>query len=154
MRNEPALKSFSYALLVVASLAVALFVATNAIAATSPEANRIASRYATWAGGRDNAESLVAGLRNGSSITLVTTTADHSVAMAGFTPQARLQPTEIDAALGNAQRTLARLGIRQPNADQIQAALIGGEVALADGRTRMIAGSVAANGVPAQVVNR
>jgi hypothetical protein len=154
MRNDPAVKSLTYSLLVAVSITVALLVATRAMAAPAPEASRIASHYATWAGGRANAEALVTGLRNGASITLVTTGPERSIAMAGFTPQARLQPAEIEAALGNAQRTLARLGIRQPNADQIQAALIGGEVALADGRTRQLAGSVAVNAAPTQVVNR
>ena len=36
------------------------------------------------------------------------------------------------------------MGIKQPSADQIQAALIGGEVEIGNGRTKLVQGSVTA----------
>ncbi len=127
--------------LALASLATGLAVSTKALAAAEPDSARLAARYAAWAGGKSNADSLVNGLRNGSSVTLVTT-GNNTRNLAGFTPQARMSDEEIAAALASARGTLASLGIRQPTADQIQAALIGGEVTLADGRTRLVQGTV------------
>ena len=51
---------------------------------------------------------------------------------------------EVGAALSKARSTLSSMGIKQPSADQIQAALIGGEVDLGNGRTKLVQGSVAA----------
>jgi hypothetical protein len=55
-------------------MAAFLAIAADARAASIPtnEATRFSSQYSEWAGGRANAESLVAGLRNGVAITLVT----------------------------------------------------------------------------------
>jgi hypothetical protein len=53
---------------------------------------------------------------------------------------------DVDTALGRARSELARLGVRRPTAEQIQAALIGGDVRLSDGRTRALRGSVAVHG--------
>ena len=122
------------------SLATAIVFAIPALA---DDSSRLASQYAAWAGGKSNADSLVRGLRTGSSITLVTVSADRTKTIAGFTAQTQMSPEEVSAALASAKSTLARLGVRQPSADQIQAALIGGEVALPNGKTRLVQGSVA-----------
>jgi hypothetical protein len=131
-----------------ASLAACLAIAANAMAAPSApaEANRLTSQYSEWAGGRSNADSLVAGLRNGVPITLVTNGADRSVSIAGFTPAAPMSYGTVSAALANAQRSLSRIGIAKPSAEQIQAALIGGEVTNAKGDTIAVKGSVAPRG--------
>jgi hypothetical protein len=50
----------------------------------------------------------------------------------------------VDSTLAGAQRSLSRMGITRPTAEQIQAALIGGEVELANGRTQDLRGMVAA----------
>jgi hypothetical protein len=125
------------------SLATAL-AATTAMAATAPvtEATRLTSQYSEWAGGKSNADALIAGLRNGSPVTIVTNGSDKSVSIAGFTPAASMSYGNVGTALSNAQRSLARIGITKPTADQIQAALIGGEIALSNGSTTMIRGSV------------
>ena len=106
--------------------------------------SRLSSQYAAWAGGKSNADAIVGGLRSGSSITLVTSGAGRSVSLAGFTPQGPMTYGEIHAALSNAQRTLSRLGIAQPTAEQIQAALIGGEITTRDGASRSLAGVIPA----------
>jgi hypothetical protein len=129
-----------------ASLAAAA--ASSAIAATAPagDSSRIISQYSTWAGSRANSEALVQGLRHGSTITLVTTAPDRTMSLAGFTPAAAMSDAEISHALGAAQRTLTRHGIAHPTAEQIQAALIGGDLATANGRTQRVAGVVATRG--------
>jgi hypothetical protein len=140
-----------------ASLAASLAVAASAMAAPAPasDATRLSSQYSEWAGGASNADSLVAGMRNAAPITLVTNGADRSVSIAGFTPTAPMSYTSINAALSNAQRSLARLGISKPNAEQIQAALIGGEVTAANGATAVVKGSVAPRGAaPSPVASR
>jgi hypothetical protein len=131
-------------ILVAVSLAVSLFVATRVMAApASSDTAQLSEQYSSWAGGKSNAEALVTGLRNGSSITLVTHSSNGVSAVAGFTPKARLADSEVAGALSSARRSLARVGIRQPTADQIQSALVGGEVTLPNGKTRMLKGSVA-----------
>ena len=123
------------------SMIASLAVASRAMAA-APDTSALAAKYATWAGGRENAQAIVNGLAHGSSITLVSSSRGHGRNLAGFTPKRALAPDEIADALANAQKTLSRLGINKPNAEQIQAALIGGEVTLPNGRTRELAGAV------------
>ncbi len=140
-----------------ASLAACGAASTAAIAAPAPvstvatmnsaDGSRLANQYSGWAGSRSNADAIISGLRSGSSITIVTTGADRQVSLAGFSPPAAMSEGQISSALGNAQRSLSRLGIQRPNAEQIQAALIGGEVMLPNGRTAMIQGPVAVTGM-------
>jgi len=119
----------------VATLALATLPALAAV-------SDLSSQYANWAGGKSNADSLVNGLQSGKSVMLVTQTSSNTRSLAGFTPPAPMSPEDVSAALAKARSTLASLGIKQPSADQIQAALIGGEVDMGDGRTRVVQGSV------------
>ena len=115
---------------VAASMAALLAFAANAMAASAAlsESTRLTSEYSEWAGGRSNADSLVAGLRNAAPITLVTNSPGRGASMAGFTPVAPMSYAAVDNALANARHSLAIAGIARPNAEQIQAALTGGEV--------------------------
>ena len=133
---------------IAACFAASLTLAANATAASpsATDATRIASQYSEWAGGRSNADSLVAGLRNGAPIALVTNGADKKVSIAGFTPTTSMNYSGVGGALANAQRSLDRVGITKPTAEQIQAALIGGEVTTASGKTTLVKGSVAPRG--------
>jgi hypothetical protein len=139
-----------------ASLAASLAFASGAMAATAPQADasRLTSRYSDWAGGQSNAEALVAGLRSGAPVTLVTNGADRSISIAGFTPTGPLSFNAVSNALSNAQRSLGKLGINRPTAEQIQAALIGGEVMTSSGALVAIRGSVSARGGPGPVASR
>ncbi len=140
-----------------ASLAACGAASTTAIAAPAPvttaaptnssDGSRLANQYSGWAGSRSNADAIINGLRSGSSITIVTTDAERKVNLAGFTPPAAMSDSQISSALGSAQRSLTRLGIQRPTAEQIQAALIGGEVMLPNGRSAMIQGPVAVAGM-------
>lgn len=139
-----------------ASLASSLLVASSAMAAATatPEPSRIASEFAAWAGGRQNAEALVKGLHNGSSVAIATAGPDRHVSLAGFTPGASMSFDEVREALGAARSSLSRIGVRQPTAEQIQAALIGGEVHDRAGRARMLPGTVAVLGGNPNVASR
>lgn len=139
-----------------ASLAASLAFAAGAMAATAPQANasRLAAQYSSWAGGQSNADALVAGLRNGAPVTLVTNGADRSVSIAGFSPTGPMSYGAVGNALANAQKSLSRLGINRPNAEQIQAALIGGEVLTANGEIVAVRGSVSARGGSGPVASR
>lgn len=145
-----------------ASLAASLAFAASAMTATAAtaatvtqaDASRLSTQFSDWAGGKSNADSLVAGLRNGAPVTLVTNGADRAVSIAGFTPSAPMSYSAVNAALGNAQRSLARLGITHPTAEQIQAALIGGEVTTSSGAIVAVRGSVPARGAGGPVASR
>ncbi|MEO5677289.1 MAG: hypothetical protein ABIQ84_07060 [Usitatibacter sp.] len=130
------------------SFATAVAVSTQTMAAPADDTSRLSSQYASWAGGKTNADSLVNGLRSGSSVTLVTVFPDNTKSIAGFTAQTRMSSEEIAASLAAAKRSLAGMGIRQPSADQIQSALIGGEVTLPNGKTRLVQGAVALRAEP------
>jgi hypothetical protein len=131
---------YSTPLIVFIVAVLALGLAGRAMA--SDNSASLASQYATWAGSKGNADALVQGLRSGSSITISTVRADGTTSLAGFTPRASMTPAEVGAALQRARASLSRLGIDKPSAEQIQAALIGGEVELRDGATTMVNGSV------------
>ena len=131
-----------------ASLAASLAFTAAAMAANAPqtEGSRLAARYSDWAGGQSNADALVTGLRSGSPVTLVTNGADRSVSLAGFSPSGPMSYGAVNNALSDAQRSLSRMGITHPNAEQIQAALIGGEVLSSSGKVVAMRGSVGARG--------
>jgi hypothetical protein len=134
------------------SFATAIGVASHAMAATSADqGTRIASQYATWLGGRSNADALVNALRTGNSVTLVTAGPDNTKSVAGFTAQTTMTNEEIGAALSQARSTLSHMGIQKPTAEQIQAALIGGEIAPAKGKARLVQGSIALRAEPTPV---
>ena len=139
-----------------ASLAASLAFATGAMAATAPptEGSRLAAQYSDWAGGKSNADALVAGLRNGSPVTLVTNGANRDISISGFTPTGPMSFGAVSGALSNAQRSLSRVGITRPSAEQIQAALIGGEVTTSSGSLVAIRGSVNARGGTGPVASR
>lgn len=126
---------------IVAVLAIALSAPAFAAVATSDDARKLSSQYATWAGGKSNADALVNGMQNGTTVMLVTQQ-ENNRSLAGFTPDGKMSTEEIAAALASAKSKLSSMGVRQPTADQIQAALIGGEVQLGGGRTKAVQGSV------------
>jgi len=129
-------------------LAAASLAASGAWAADVPggDFGRLSSQYAGWAGGKTNADNLIGGLRSGSSITLVTNTPGGSVSLAGFTPSAPMTYGQVSSTLANARESLKRIGIVHPTAEQIQAALIGGEVEVASGASRQLAGLIVPRG--------
>jgi hypothetical protein len=126
----------------IAAAALTLAALPTLAAVENDNAGRLSSQYSAWAGGKSNADSIVNGLQSGSTVMIVTQGPDNTRSLAGFTPPAPMPAEEVGAALAKARSTLASMGIRQPSADQIQTALIGGELTLADGRKRSVQGSV------------
>ena len=126
----------------IAAAAIALAALPAIAAVGNDDSRRLSSQYSAWAGGKTNADSIVNGLQNGSTVMIMTQGSDNTRSLAGFTPPAAMSAEEVEAALARARSTLASMGIKKPSADQIQAALIGGEVTLADGRTRSVQGAV------------
>ena len=127
----------------VAAIALALSVPAFAAVAPSDDARKLSTQYSNWAGGKSNADALVAGMQNGTTVMIVTQNPDNTRSLAGFTPQTRMSTEEVAEALAKAKSTLASMGVKQPTADQIQAALIGGDVNLAGGKSKAVQGSVA-----------
>ena len=131
-----------------AALCAALLAASTAWAQPSDgDLARLSSQYTSWAGSKANADAIVGGLARGSSITLVTSGPNGRASLAGFTPAGPMSSEGVRSALASAQQTLARVGITRPTAEQIQAALIGGDVVVPGGATRQVAGSIGVRGV-------
>ena len=114
-----------------------------AVGASTTESGKLSASYSTWAGGTANSDSLVAGLRSSSTINLKTTAADGTVSTATFKPTTKAMGYgNVKHALTLAQRSLANVGITNPTAEQMQAALMGGTVTLANGTTTTLTGVV------------
>jgi hypothetical protein len=92
---------------------------------------RLISSFSDFAGSEANARSLVAGLRQGSEITLTVPASGGQPGTATrFTPPTRpLDYGDVRISLALAREQLAQLGIAQPTPSQIKAVLAGGGVA-------------------------
>ena len=113
--------------------------ASNAVSSGEPQAQvRLVSEFSGFAGSDINARSLVAGLRQGSEITLTAPGAGEQPGTAArFTPPTRpMDYGNVRIALALAREQLAQLGITRPTPAQIRAVLAGGGIAShANGRT-------------------
>jgi len=104
--------------------------------ASSPDSRyvqRIGDQYVSFAGSSANLESLAAGLRNGSVVTLTegTTSVD-------FLPPTRpMGYGNVTRALDLARRQLSAAGITNPTPEQLRAAMIGGTVSTANGAVNL-----------------
>lgn len=148
--HRPILTALAAGLLT--ALAATAFAASDGTTATNTESTRLASTYTTFAGSDANADALVDGLRNGTSITLetTTTTTNPDGTTSTATTPSTFQPATGKLGYGNvnivlalAQNQLAAMGITDPTADEIEAALNGGTVTLADGSTQTLEGVLA-----------
>ena len=119
-------------------------------ATTSQESTRLTTEFTTFAGSDTNAQALVNGLRSGSSITLTETVAGTNGAPSTtttttFTPATgKMGYGNVKIALSLAEASLAQAGITDPTATELEAALNGGTLVLADGT------SIDLNGVLAE----
>ena len=104
--------------------------------ASSPDSRyvqRIGDQYVSFAGSSANLESLAAGLRNGSVVTLTegTTSVD-------FLPPTRpMGYGNVTRALDLARRQLSAAGISNPTPEQLRAAMVGGTVSTANGAVNL-----------------
>jgi hypothetical protein len=106
--------------------------------------SRISSDFNAFAGSTPNADSLVGGLRTGSAITLSSTDAKGVTTTTTFTPPTgKMGYGNVYISLALAKQQLAGLGITDPSAQQIQAALVGGAVTGPNGTTTSLTGVLA-----------
>jgi len=97
--------------------------------ADSRYAQRIGDQYVGFAGSSANLESLAAGLRHGSSVTLTEGTTSVE-----FVPPTRpMGYGNVTRALDLARRQLSAAGITNPTPEQLRAAMMGGTVSTANG---------------------
>ncbi len=102
------------------------------------ESTRLSAEFSTFAGSDANSLALVTGLRDGSSFTLdeTVTRPEGTTSNAQTTIQPATGPLgygNVRIALALAEASLARLGVIDPTAEEIAAALNGGTLTLADG---------------------
>jgi hypothetical protein len=103
---------------------------------------RISSDFLDFSGSPTNADGLVGGLRNGTAITLSSTNADGVItSTTTFTPPTgKMGYGNVYTSLALAKQQLAELGITQPTALEIEAALMGGTVIGANGQPTKLTG--------------
>jgi len=102
---------------------------------------KISADFSAFAGSTSNADALVGGLRNGTAITLSSTDAKGVTTVTTFSPPTgKMGYGNVYTSLALAKQQLAGLGITQPTAAQIQAALAGGTVTGANGQTTTLSG--------------
>ncbi|HEV8096932.1 MAG TPA: hypothetical protein VGP71_14465 [Burkholderiales bacterium] len=102
---------------------------------------RISSDFGGFAGSTSNADALVGGLRNGTAITLSSTDAKGVTTSTTFTPPTgKMGHGNVYISLALAKQQLAGLGITDPTAQQIQAALVGGTVIGPTGQATALTG--------------
>lgn len=104
-------------------------------------AANISGKFTTFAGSEENANALVSGLRNGSTISLTTTAADGQITTTAFQPATgELGHGNAAISLALAQESLSQAGITQPTPAQIETALNGGTLTRSDGTTATLDG--------------
>ena len=116
---------------------------------TNQQSTRLSTEFTDFAGSDTNAQALVTGLRDGTAITLddVTTNADGTTTTTGttFTPATgKMGYGNVKIALSLAEASLAQAGIPDPTAAELEAALNGGTLVLADGTSIDLNGVLAA----------
>src|SRR5918996_3059741 len=104
---------------------------TLPLAALAQNSGQLVERYTALAGSKQNASSLVAGLRDGKEVTLTSGQTTET-----FTPSTgQMGYGNIDNALALAEASLKQNGITNPTPAQLEAALMGGKITLASGKT-------------------
>ena len=117
-------------------------------ATTTQESTRLSNEFSSFAGSDTNSQSLVTGLRNGTAVTLdqATLNADGttSTSVTTFQPATgKMGYGNVKIALSLAEASLANAGITDPTTAEIDAALNGGTLLMADGTTVDLKGVLA-----------
>jgi hypothetical protein len=102
-------------------------------------ASRVAANFTQLAGSEENALALVNALRSGQRVMLVSEAggAKLPVTTTFELPTGPMPWDNVVISLALARDSLARAGISQPTAEQLEAALLGGEVSTARGTIRL-----------------
>ena len=99
--------------------------------AAAQNSGQLVERYSALAGSKENASSLVTGLRDGKEVKLTSGQTTET-----FTPSTgQMGYGNIDNALALAEASLKQHGITNPTPAQLEAALMGGKITLASGKT-------------------
>jgi hypothetical protein len=99
---------------------------------------RISSDFSAFAGSTTNSDALVTGLRNGTEVSLTTTDAKGVTTSTTFTPPTgKMGYGNVYTSLALAKQQLVGVGITEPTAAQLQAALVGGTVTTPTGQTTL-----------------
>lgn len=107
---------------------------TAAIGTSATTETRLAAEFADFLGGREQAATVVAGLRQGTAFDLVAETAATGTTGASTTTTTIDPPTgsmgygNVRITLRLAQAELAKLGITAPTPEELSAILVGGEI--------------------------
>lgn len=110
---------------------VAAVLVALALPAAAQSSGQLVERYTALAGSKENASSLVTGLRDGKEVTLTSGQTTET-----FTPSTgQMGYGNIDNALALAEASLKQNGITNPTPAQLEAALMGGKITLASGKT-------------------
>jgi hypothetical protein len=105
-------------------------------AALPQSSEQLVERYTTLAGSKQNATSLVTGLRDGKQVELTRGTSTET-----FTPPTgKMGYGNVDTALALAEASLKQQGITTPTPAQLEAALVGGTVTTSSGKTVVLEG--------------
>ncbi|RDS82006.1 hypothetical protein [Dyella psychrodurans] len=139
-------------IVVASASAVPLYAQTSTTTTTTTststgthETSRLTNEFTGLAGSTTNAQALVDGLRNGSPITLTSTSSTGATTTTTFTPDTgKLGYGNVRIALSLAQASLAQQGITAPTSAELAAALNGGTLVLANGTTVSLQGVLAA----------
>ena len=103
---------------------------SGAVSSAEPQVqSRLVADFSDFAGSDANARSLVAGLRQGSEITLVVASGRAGPATQFSSPTRPMDHGNIRIALVLAREQLAQFGITRPSPAQLKAVLIGGGIA-------------------------
>ena len=106
------------------ALFAALLIALPLVAVPQEPADKLIARYTDLAGSSSNAEALVTGLRNDTTIKLTSGSTSTS-----FTaPTGKMGYGNVDNALALAEASLKAQGISDPTPEQLKAALVGGTI--------------------------
>jgi hypothetical protein len=112
-----------------AFVTAALFAFT--LPALGQSSGQLVERYTGLAGSKENATSLVTGLRDGKEVRLTNAQGSET-----FTPSTgKMGYGNVDHALALAEASLRQQGITNPTPAQLEAALMGGKITLASGKT-------------------
>src|SRR5512146_3278639 len=116
----------------------------DSLAATSGEStasSKISSAFSTSAGSTSNSDPLVTGLRNGTPITLTATNGQGVTSSDTFSPPTgKMGYGNVFISLALAKQQLANEGITDPTPQELQAALVGGNITTGTGQTTTLTG--------------
>lgn len=126
--------SFAAMMLGISMLAVAQVEDTDAA--------RLAARFQHLAGTEENAMALVLALRSGSTMRLVAAERASGLPemLALELPTPPMSWNDVRVTLLNVQDQLVRAGLLRPTLEQLQAALLGGDIVALDGDVMMLRG--------------